>query len=34
MSIDVKYKTTATAIGGRDGRTRTEDVTLTRDRRA
>jgi lipoyl-dependent peroxiredoxin len=25
MSIDVKYKTSATAIGGRDGRTRTED---------
>jgi Ohr subfamily peroxiredoxin len=25
MSVDVKYKTSATAIGGRDGRTRTED---------
>lgn len=25
MSVDAKYKTTATAIGGRDGRTRTED---------
>lgn len=25
MSIDVKYKTSATAIGGRDGRTSTED---------
>ena len=25
MSIEVKYKTSATAVGGRDGRTRTED---------
>jgi osmotically inducible protein OsmC len=25
MSVDVKYKTSATAIGDRDGRTRTED---------
>src|SRR5579875_1984595 len=25
MSVDVKYKTSATAVGGRDGRTRTED---------
>ena len=25
MSIDVKYTTSATAVGGRDGRTRTED---------
>ena len=25
MSVDVKYKTSATAIGGRDGRTPTED---------
>lgn len=25
MSVDVKYKTSAIAIGGRDGRTRTED---------
>lgn len=25
MSIDVKYRTAATATGGRDGRTRTED---------
>lgn len=33
MSIDVKYRTTATASGGRDGRARTEDgafeVTLS-----
>ncbi|MDF0487836.1 organic hydroperoxide resistance protein [Sphingomonas sp. H39-1-10] len=28
MSIDVKYRTSATANGGRDGRTRTEDGTL------
>ncbi|AHE56926.1 organic hydroperoxide resistance protein [Sphingomonas sanxanigenens] len=28
MSIDVKYRTAATANGGRDGRTRTEDGTL------
>ncbi len=28
MSIDVKYKTSATAIGGRDGRTRSEDGKL------
>ncbi|QMV17801.1 Ohr family peroxiredoxin [Granulicella sp. 5B5] len=25
MSVDVKYKTSATAVGGRDGKTRTED---------
>ena len=25
MSVQVKYKTSATAIGGRDGRTRTDD---------
>ena len=25
MSVEVKYKTSATAIGGRDGRTRTDD---------
>jgi lipoyl-dependent peroxiredoxin len=25
MSVDAKYKTSATAVGGRDGRTRTED---------
>ena len=25
MSVDVKYKTSATATGSRDGRTRTED---------
>ena len=25
MSVDVKYMTSATAVGGRDGRTRTED---------
>jgi osmotically inducible protein OsmC len=25
MSVDVKYKTSATAVGGRDGRIRTED---------
>lgn len=25
MSVDVKYKTSATAVGGRDGNTRTED---------
>ena len=28
MSIDVKYRTAATATGGRDGRTRTEDGKL------
>jgi len=28
MSIDVKYRTAATANGGRDGRTRTEDGKL------
>jgi osmotically inducible protein OsmC len=28
MSVDVKYKTRATATGGRDGRSRTEDGTL------
>ncbi|MET0344602.1 MAG: organic hydroperoxide resistance protein [Polyangiales bacterium] len=28
MSVDVKYRTTATATGGRDGRARTEDGTL------
>ena len=25
MSVEVKYKTSATATGGRDGRTRTDD---------
>ena len=28
MSIDVKYRTTATATGGRDGRARTDDGKL------
>jgi lipoyl-dependent peroxiredoxin len=28
MSVDVKYRTAATATGGRDGRTRTEDGKL------
>lgn len=28
MSVDVKYRTTATATGGRDGRARTEDGSL------
>ena len=28
MSVDVKYKTTATATGGRDGHAATEDGTL------
>jgi len=28
MSIDLKYRTSATANGGRDGRTRTEDGKL------
>jgi lipoyl-dependent peroxiredoxin len=28
MSIDVKYRTAATATGGRDGRTRTDDGKL------
>lgn len=28
MSIDVKYRTTATASGGRDGRTRSDDGKL------
>jgi Ohr subfamily peroxiredoxin len=28
MSLDVKYRTSATASGGRDGRTRTEDGKL------
>ena len=28
MSIDVKYRTTATAIGGRDGHAHTDDHTL------
>lgn len=28
MSVDVKYRTSATANGGRDGRTRTEDGKL------
>jgi lipoyl-dependent peroxiredoxin len=28
MSVDVKYRTTATARGGRDGTSRTEDGTL------
>ena len=28
MSVDVKYRATATANGGRDGRTRTEDGKL------
>lgn len=28
MSVDVKYRTTATARGGRDGRARTEDGRL------
>jgi len=28
MSIDVKYRTTATAIGGRDGRAHTDDHAL------
>ncbi len=28
MSVDVKYRTAATANGGRDGRTRTEDGKL------
>lgn len=28
MSVDVKYRTTAAANGGRDGRTRTEDGKL------
>ena len=28
MSVDVKYRTTATATGGRDGRARTEDGAL------
>lgn len=28
MSLDVKYRTSATANGGRDGRTRTEDGKL------
>jgi Ohr subfamily peroxiredoxin len=28
MSVDVKYRTTAAATGGRDGRTRTEDGKL------
>ena len=29
MSVDVKYRTTATAIGGRDGQARTEDGKFT-----
>ncbi len=29
MPVDVKYKTTATATGGRDGESRTEDGALT-----
>ena len=28
MSVDVKYRTSATAVGGRDGRTATTDGTL------
>jgi len=28
MSVDVKYRTAATANGGRDGRTHTEDGKL------
>jgi lipoyl-dependent peroxiredoxin len=28
MSVDVKYRTTATAHGGRDGTARTEDGTF------
>lgn len=28
MSVDVKYRTKATATGGRDGRSKTEDGTL------
>ncbi|MEY4511395.1 MAG: hypothetical protein RLZZ450_3517 [Pseudomonadota bacterium] len=28
MSVDVKYRTSATATGGRDGRSKTEDGTL------
>ncbi len=28
MSVEVKYRTTATATGGRDGRARTEDGSL------
>jgi lipoyl-dependent peroxiredoxin len=29
MSIDVKYRTTATAVGGRDGSARTEDGSFS-----